>query len=50
MIFDETLQLANGVHIPVFGLGTWFIEDKDAADAVRAAAQIGYRLFDTAQA
>src|SRR5699024_6217946 len=32
------------------GLGTWFIDDGDAADAVRAATDIGYRNIDTAQA
>lgn len=47
---DETYTLANGVQIPKLGLGTWFIEQKDAADAVRAAIDIGYRNIDTAQA
>lgn len=32
------------------GLGTWFIEDDKAADAVKAAVEIGYRHIDTAQA
>lgn len=50
MIFEETYTLSNGVHIPKLGLGTWFIPDDTAAQAVREAVQIGYRHFDTAQA
>ncbi len=45
-----TKQLSNGVEIPVLALGTWFIDDSNAADAVRAAVQLGYRHVDTAQA
>ncbi|MFF9706652.1 aldo/keto reductase [Streptomyces griseofuscus] len=47
---DETYTLSNGVEIPKLGLGTWFIDDDKAAEAVRAAAGIGYRNIDTAQA
>src|ERR1700751_3823423 len=50
MILDESFTLANGVTIPKLGLGTWMIEDGDAAQAVRDALAIGYRHFDTAQA
>ena len=50
MIFEETYPLPNAVHIPKLGLGTWFIPDDTAAQAVRDAVQIGYRHFDTAQA
>ena len=50
MILDETYTLPNGVEIPKLGLGTWMIPDDDAAQAVRAAAEIGYRHIDTAQA
>lgn len=50
MIFDEKYILANGVTIPKLGLGTWFIADEKAADAVREAVKIGYRHIDTAQA
>ncbi|GAA4672143.1 aldo/keto reductase [Gordonia humi] len=49
-ILNETYTLSNGVEIPKLGLGTWFIDDGDAADAVRAAIEIGYRNIDTAQA
>ncbi len=50
MIVDETYELANGVRIPVLGLGTWFIEGAAAAQAVRDAVETGYRNIDTAQA
>lgn len=49
-ILNETYTLSNGVKIPKLGLGTWFISDKDAAEAVRQAVKAGYRLIDTAQA
>lgn len=50
MILKETYTLSNGVRIPKLGLGTWFIEDGRAAEAVCRAVNIGYRHFDTAQA
>lgn len=50
MVFEKKLKLSNGEEIPQFGLGTWFIDDDKAADAVKAAADMGYRHFDTAQA
>jgi len=50
VILEETYTLTNGVDIPKLGLGTWFIDDGDAARAVRDAATIGYRHVDTAQA
>ena len=49
-MYDSTLTLSNGVKIPKLGLGTWFIDDANAAEAVKAAAALGYRHFDTAQA
>lgn len=49
-ILNENYTLSNGVQIPKLGLGTWFINDKDAAEAVRQAVKLGYRLVDTAQA
>ena len=49
-MFQNTLTLANGVQIPQLGLGTWFIPDESAADAVKAAVELGYRHIDTAQA
>ena len=50
MILEETYTLSNGLEIPKLGLGTWFIDDDDAARVVRDAARIGYRHIDTAQA
>lgn len=50
MILEETYRLSNGVAIPKLGLGTWFIEDAKAAQAVRDAVDLGYRHIDTAQA
>jgi diketogulonate reductase-like aldo/keto reductase len=49
-ILNEYYTLSNGVEIPKLGLGTWFIDDDKAADAVRQAISIGYRNIDTAQA
>lgn len=48
-ILEETYTLSNGMEIPKLGLGTWFINDRDAAEAVRQAVSLGYRLIDTAQ-
>ena len=50
MILNDTYTLSNGVQIPKLGLGTWFIDDDKAAQAVREAVAIGYRHIDTAQA
>ena len=50
MILEESYTLANGVKIPKLGLGTWFIPDDQAANAVRTAVSLGYRHIDTAQA
>ena len=50
MILKETYTLANGIKIPRLGLGTWFIDDAAAPQAVREATAMGYRLIDTAQA
>lgn len=47
---NDTYTLSNGVTIPALGLGTWFIDDADAAQAVRDALEAGYRNIDTAQA
>lgn len=47
---DETYTLSNGVSIPKLGLGTWFIDDDKAAQAVRDAVAADYRNIDSAQA
>jgi diketogulonate reductase-like aldo/keto reductase len=49
-ILNETCTLSNGVEIPKLGLGTWFIDDAEAAEVVREDVEIGYRNIDTAQA
>jgi len=50
MMLDEKYTLSNGVEIPKLGLGTWFISDENAGEAVKSAVNIGYRHIDTAQA
>jgi diketogulonate reductase-like aldo/keto reductase len=49
MILEEKYTLSNGIEIPKLGLGTWFIDNDKAAQAVMDAAEIGYRHIDTAQ-
>lgn len=49
-MYTNELTLSNGVKIPQFGLGTWFIDDDKVAEAVREAVKLGYRHIDTAQA
>lgn len=49
-MFNKVLKLSNGVEVPQLALGTWLIDDADAADAVSAAFKMGYRHIDTAQA
>jgi 2,5-diketo-D-gluconate reductase A len=44
-----TTLLANGVEMPQLGLGTWPMNDAEAAAAVASALGIGYRLVDTAE-
>lgn len=50
MTLNAPYTLSNGTQIPKLGLGTWFIPDDQAAQAVAEAIQIGYRHIDTAQA
>ena len=47
---EQTYTLADGTSIPRLGLGTWLMDDAEAAGAVRAAVTCGYRMVDTAQA
>ncbi|WP_427125990.1 aldo/keto reductase [Priestia megaterium] len=49
-MFNETYKLSSGVEIPLLGLGTWLLDDEQAAQAVRDAVSNGYRHIDTAQA
>lgn len=50
MILQENYILSNGLAIPKIGLGTWFIGNDEAPEAVQKAIEIGYRHIDTAQA
>ncbi|MGX7350874.1 oxidoreductase, aldo/keto reductase [Enterococcus canis] len=51
MTLTDTYTLANGVKIPVVGLGTWQTPDgSEAEESVRAALKNGYRHIDTAAA
>lgn len=50
MILNETFRLFNGVEIPKLGLGTWRVDNAQAAQVVRDALSLGYRHIDTAQA
>lgn len=43
------LPLRSGAAIPQIGLGTWPLDDDEAARAVDAAVGLGYRHFDTAE-
>jgi len=42
------IPLNSGGSIPQLGLGTWPLDDAQVADAVVAAAEVGYRHVDTA--
>lgn len=49
-VVSEKYTLANATLIPKLGLGTWLMDDAQAAAAVKAAVVAGYRMIDTAQA
>ncbi len=49
-VLNETYALADGTPIPKLGLGTWLMDDAQAAEAVKSAVAAGYRMIDTAQA
>ena len=40
--------LSDGQSMPAMGLGTWPLDDDEAAEAVVTALELGYRLIDTA--
>jgi 2,5-diketo-D-gluconate reductase A len=42
------IPLNTGATIPQIGLGTWPLDDAQAADAVAAGIEVGYRHIDTA--
>ena len=43
-----SIALNDGHSIPQIGLGTWPLNDAQVADAIVAAAQLGYRHIDSA--
>lgn len=45
----QTVQLTNGVQVPILGFGVFQIPQAETAQAVKAAIQVGYRHIDTAQ-
>lgn len=48
-MLTTSVTLNNGVKMPIFGFGTFKVEDgKQIIDAVKYALQIGYRHIDTA--
>ncbi|WP_461170096.1 aldo/keto reductase [Arthrobacter sp. Z1-15] len=48
-ILSPLLPLRSGALIPQIGLGTWPLDDDEAARAVDTAVGLGYRHFDTAE-
>lgn len=48
-ILSPVLPLRGGAQIPQIGLGTWPMDDDEAARAVDTAVGLGYRHFDTAE-
>ncbi|EFO14429.1 hypothetical protein LOAG_14089 [Loa loa] len=49
MVKYETVKLATGADLPLFGLGTWLSNDPVAlTTALKTALDAGYPLIDTA--
>jgi 2,5-diketo-D-gluconate reductase A len=47
-VHSPTVAIADGVAMPLLGIGTWRASDQEAYNAVRTALDVGYRLIDTA--
>lgn len=45
----KTVRLNNGYQMPIIGLGTWTLTNKEAENLVYHALKDGYRLIDTAE-
>ncbi|QEE16979.1 aldo/keto reductase [Promethearchaeum syntrophicum] len=45
---NSTLEMANSVKIPIFGLGTYLLTGNQGQKAIECALKVGYRLIDTA--
>ncbi|WP_338467790.1 aldo/keto reductase [Novosphingobium sp. ZN18A2] len=48
LVPQPVIILNDGREMPQFGFGTWQVPDSDAAECVRDAVDIGYKLVDTA--
>lgn len=46
----KTIELNNGIGMPLLGYGVFLVSPKDCERCVRDAIRTGYRLIDTAQA
>lgn len=46
----QNIILNNGVLMPILGFGVYQISDDETTKAVSEAIEVGYRMFDTAQA
>ena len=46
----QTIQLSNGVEMPLLGYGLFQVPPQEAERCVSDALEVGYRLIDTAQA
>jgi 2,5-diketo-D-gluconate reductase A len=47
-VTDQTVRLANGVEMPLLGLGVWQVPPRTTARVVEWALGAGYRHIDTA--
>lgn len=45
---NSSITLANGLPMPLFGLGVWRVGDEETCAVVKTALEAGYRLIDTA--
>ena len=50
MLIMQTIQLSNGVQMPLLGYGLFQVPPQDAERCTSDALEVGYRLIDTAQA
>ena len=46
----QTIQLSNGIQMPILGYGVFQVPPQEAERCVSDALSVGYRLIDTAQA
>ncbi len=46
----QTIQLNNGINMPILGYGLFQVPPREAERCTREALETGYRLIDTAQA